>query len=465
MRNTTLILMLLMLAATGTAQAAGSGLPVKNTVTDGVREWMERESVFGGQVYLRTAGNPDHPPVVLIHGLGDEASTSWDASIEALKNDYFILTLDLPGFGRSSRLNALYSPANYARLIHRLTEKILNRPFHLVGHSMGGAITLQFTHSYPAKVKTLTLIDAAGILHRLAYTKYLAPLGIDKVLNQYNLFGERKIADLAGVLMSALEKRTPVNMDLLINLEPFRAKVLRGNPTMIAGLALVLNDFSRMPETIQQPTLIIWGESDKIAPVRTGLVLEALIPNARLELIPGGGHMAFIERPELFNNMLTLHLQQHRQPRKRQTAKTPQTGYRDQVTCRNSDGQVITGKIGSLLVDHCRNTLILDADIDNLVVIESSVTIRNTQIKSATAALTVHDSSLNITTGRIEGETAIVAHNSRLDIAGTQLTGRQAAVTAPTDSTVIFSLGRIDSPIYRDRVIHGMKVVAPGSYL
>ncbi|MCU7926742.1 MAG: alpha/beta hydrolase [Candidatus Thiodiazotropha sp. (ex Dulcina madagascariensis)] len=84
MRNTTLILMLLILAATGTAQAAGSGLPVKNTVTDGVREWMERESVFGGQVYLRTAGNPDHPPVVLIHGLGDEASTSWDASIEAL---------------------------------------------------------------------------------------------------------------------------------------------------------------------------------------------------------------------------------------------------------------------------------------------------------------------------------------------------------------------------------------------
>ncbi|MCG8082358.1 MAG: alpha/beta hydrolase, partial [Candidatus Thiodiazotropha taylori] len=199
------------------------------------REWYEPERVFGGQVYLRTAGNPNKPAVVMVHGLGDEASTCWEDILQRLKKDYFIFTFDLPGFGRSTKQNALYSPVNYARLIHQLTDKHVGKPFHLVGHSMGGAISLQFTHSYPAAVKTLTLISAAGILHRQAYTKYLAPLGVDKVLNQYNVFNERKVTDLAGTLMSALEKRYPVNMDLLINLEPFRNKVLRGDPSAIAG--------------------------------------------------------------------------------------------------------------------------------------------------------------------------------------------------------------------------------------
>ncbi|MEJ2621885.1 MAG: alpha/beta hydrolase, partial [Candidatus Thiodiazotropha sp.] len=274
------------------------------------REWYEQEMVFGGQVYLRSAGNPNKPAVVMVHGLGDEASTCWEDILQRLKKDYYIFTFDLPGFGRSTKRNALYSPVNYARLIQQLTDKHVGRPFHLIGHSMGGAISLQYTHSYPASVKTLTLIDAAGILHRQAYTKYLAPLGVDKVLNQYNLFDERKVTDLAGALMSALEKRYPVNMDLLINLEPFRNKVLRGDPSAIAGLALVQNDFSRIPETIHQPTLIVWGDQDKIAPLRTGYVLESLMPNARLELIPNGGHIAFIEQPELFYEILRPHLGQ-----------------------------------------------------------------------------------------------------------------------------------------------------------
>ncbi|MES9833014.1 MAG: alpha/beta hydrolase [Candidatus Thiodiazotropha sp. DIVDIV] len=429
------------------------------------KEWFERENVFGGQVYLRTAGNPDRPAVVMVHGLGDEASTCWEDILHRLKKDYFIFTFDLPGFGRSTKSNALYSPVNYSRLIHQLTEKHVGRPFHLVGHSMGGAISLQFTHSYPADVKTLTLIDAAGILHRLAYTKYLAPLGVDKVLNQYNVFGERKVTDLAGALMSALEKRAPVNMDLLINLEPFRSKVLQGDPSSIAGLALVQNDFSRIPETIHQPTLIVWGDQDKIAPLRTGYVLESLIPDARLELLPNGGHIAFIEQPKLFHDFLRPHLNQTYKPKHKPASKSVNSSFRQTVKCQNQSGHTITGRIGSLLIEGCQNVLIKDAEINNVMIKNSTVTMRNTRIISMATALKVVDSNLNITSGHIEGEVAIEANNSRLDIAGTQLVGGQAAVKAPIDSTLIFSLGRIDSPLYDDLVIHGMKVVAPGAYL
>jgi pimeloyl-ACP methyl ester carboxylesterase len=429
------------------------------------REWYEQEMVFGGQVYLRSAGTPNKPAVVMVHGLGDEASTCWEDILQRLKKDYHIFTFDLPGFGRSTKRNALYSPVNYARLIHQLTDKHVGKPFHLVGHSMGGAISLQYTHSYPASVKTLTLIDAAGILHRQAYTKYLAPLGVDKALNQYNVFDERKVTDLAGTLMSALEKRYPVNMDLLINLEPFRSKVLRGDPSAIAGLALVQNDFSRIPETIHQPTLIVWGDQDKIAPVRTGYVLESLMPNARLELIPNGGHIAFIDQPELFHTMLRPHLSQSHKAKAKSSAKPASQPFRQTVQCNSESGHVITGRIGSVLIQDCNQVLIHDAEINNIVLIDSSATIRNTRVIAMGTALKTRNSNLSITGGHFEGEVAIEANNSRLDIAGTQLVGHQAAVKAPQDSTLIFSLGRIDSPLYEDLVIHGMKVVAPGSYL
>ncbi|MCG8488908.1 MAG: alpha/beta hydrolase [Chromatiales bacterium] len=429
------------------------------------REWYEQERVFGGQVYLRTAGNPNKPAVVMVHGLGDEASTCWEDILQRLKKDYFIFTFDLPGFGRSTKRNALYSPVNYARLIHQLTDKHVGKPFHLVGHSMGGAISLQFTHSYPSAVKTLTLIDAAGILHRQAYTKYLAPLGVDKVLDQYNVFNERKVTDLAGALMSALEKRYPVNMDLLINLEPFRTKVLRGDPSAIAGLALVQNDFSRIPETIHQPTLIVWGDQDKIAPVRTGYVLESLMPNARLELIPNGGHVAFIDQPKLFHDMLRPHLSQSYKAKAKSTAKPANQPFRQTVQCNSESGHVITGRIGSLLIQNCEDVVIHDAEINNIVITGSTASLRNTRVIAMGTALKTRNSNVYITGGHLEGEVSIEANNSRLDIAGTQLVGHQAAVKAPEDSTLIFSLGRIDSPLYEDLVIHGMKVVAPGSYL
>jgi hypothetical protein len=126
---------------------------------------------------------------------------------------------------------------------------------------------------------------------------------------------------------------------------------------------------------------------------------------------------------------------------------------------------VITGRIGSVLIQDCNQVLIHDAEINNIVLIDSTATIRNTRVIAMGTALKTRNSNVSITGGHFEGEVAIEANNSRLDIAGTQLVGHQAAVKAPQDSTLIFSLGRIDSPLYEDLVIHGMKVVAPGSYL
>ena len=118
---------------------------------------------------MQTAGNPKNPAVVLVHGLGDEASTIWQSTIALLKNEYYVITFDLPGFGKSSKENKLYSPQNYAKFIHYVTQTYVKKPFHLIGHSMGGAIALKYTSMYSLDVQSLVLVDAADILHKSAY--------------------------------------------------------------------------------------------------------------------------------------------------------------------------------------------------------------------------------------------------------------------------------------------------------
>ena len=69
------------------------------------RQGLVSEPVFGNQVYIKLSGNPSGPVVVLVHGLGDNASNIWAQTIRKLESEYFLLTLDLPGFGQSSKAN------------------------------------------------------------------------------------------------------------------------------------------------------------------------------------------------------------------------------------------------------------------------------------------------------------------------------------------------------------------------
>ena len=96
------------------------------------------EPIFKASVFVTTMGDETKPALVLVHGLGDEASAIWQNSLEAFVKEYFVIILDLPGFGESSKSNELYSPENYAKSLHFIMQQILNRPFHLLGHSMGG---------------------------------------------------------------------------------------------------------------------------------------------------------------------------------------------------------------------------------------------------------------------------------------------------------------------------------------
>ena len=418
------------------------------------------EPVFGGQVYIEQAGTPGKPAVVLIHGLGDEAATSWKTTTTYLEKDYALFKFDLPGFRRSSKANELYSPENYTKLIRFLTQKYVESPFHLVGHSMGGAIALDYAATHPNDVKTLTLANPAGILHRLAYSQFLVPLGIDFMTNG-SLPAKDRLSQFAGKIMSSLDQRLPVNLETMMPLPIFRAQFLGGNPKTISAMALVLHDFSQIPEQVTAPTLIVWGEHDSIAPVRTGHVLNALIPNSQLEIISGAGHVPFVEAPRKFHQFLLNHLAH---PKVNATLSSPRLPNRVQHTaqsCENEQNKVYTGTIEQLSIRHCSKILIQDARITQLSIIDSTVEIRNSHLKSDRIALISQSSHITLTAGTVEGDIAIKVYQSQLDVAGTLIIGKTAAITAPVESTALFSLGRIDSPHQPGHIMHGQTLITP----
>lgn len=423
----------------------------------------ETDPIFGGKIYVLEAGDPAKETLVLVHGLGNAASDDWGPTIKHLSADYHILTLDLPGFGRSSKENKAYNPTDYAKLIHLLTRRYANRPFHLLGHSMGGAIALRYAASHPNDVKTLTLVDPAGILHRMAYAKFLAPLGLDQYAG-YSVPGRGIISDLAGVILERTEQMLPVDPALVMQFAPLRKKLFQGNPTAIAGFGLVQEDFSQTPERIVAPTLIVWGKDDDVAPLRTGYVLDALIPKSYLKVIENAGHVPIKSRVQQFIKLLRPHLNGGIESAL-YTQKPAVRGKPKKKSCIGSRGQRYSGRYEVLILNDCKDTTIVDAKISELVINNSMVTIENSTIRSDNVAMKVSNSSIIMTAGQVEGEIAISSYNSRFDIAGTTLKGRRAAIEALSDSTIIFSLGRIESPNWSDTIIHGYKTLASGQSL
>jgi alpha-beta hydrolase superfamily lysophospholipase len=105
-----------------------------------------------GQVYVVTVGqtrDATEPPLVLVHGLGTNGMRDWYTVLAPLAEHRRVVMFDLPGFGRSGRANVKYAPARYAAVVSRVIADYGPGPVDVVGHSMGGAISLFHAVAYP----------------------------------------------------------------------------------------------------------------------------------------------------------------------------------------------------------------------------------------------------------------------------------------------------------------------------
>lgn len=424
------------------------------------------EPVFHGQAQLYVAGPQGAPVVVLVHGIGDKAARDWDGLLPVLAREYRVVAVDLPGFGRSSRDNAAYTPDNYTAFLHHvIREHVPRRPVMLVGHSMGGALALRYAARQPQDVTALVLVDVPGILHRLAYSQYLSHLGLNLLPSLYPVQNDH-LHNLATNLLGFIEKARPAPEVIVAN-AALRKSLLNAEPAKIAGLALGIEDFSQDIGNVQAPTLLLWGGRDQLAPLRNARVLLASMQRARLEVFEHSGHTPMEDAPEAFNARVLEFLRAPEIP--------PRTGLPGVVGsppgtgrvghCYRQRGVVLEGDYDRIEIERCRDVLIRNARVPEVHITNAAASIEDSVIGgTADGGLIVTDARVLVTSSVISADTAIRADDARLNIAGSRLLGRRQAVAANRRSEVVFSVSQAESPHFAGR-LHGLRVITPDSPL
>ncbi|MDL5157307.1 alpha/beta fold hydrolase [Actinomycetospora termitidis] len=306
-------------AATGN----GSALPFAPTgalgpIGDPTPHWPGRR-VRVGDVDLHVRETPavttPEGTVVYVHGLGGSA-TNWTDLAGGLSSRWHGFAVDLPGFGHSEpRADRDYSLRAHAEAVGQFVAS-LDGPVHLVGNSLGGAVAMTVAAERPADVLTTTLISPAMPDLRPAPAR----LGDGKMaLAAIPLVGARTRRELAAEDPGTRLRRTMrlcyADPDAVSPAAFAQAVAEAAERAEYPWLAEALQrSFGGLVSTwfaprsrslwataarITTPTLVVWGEVDRLISVRKARRTVASIPRARLLRLPGTGHVAQMERPAL----------------------------------------------------------------------------------------------------------------------------------------------------------------------
>jgi len=418
----------------------------------GARAIRIEEPVFKGHAYVYEAGKEHARSILLVHGLGDEGARDYRHQIPWLAQSFHVIAVDLPGFARSAKSNAPYTPGNYAAFLKFVADRFVRGPFVLVGHSMGGVVALRYAALHPNDVERLVVVDTPGILYRYALSSnYISRLGLDFLPSGLDPFAP--LTRLARTLLGRVE-RSNFDLEIILSTGILREKVLGGDPNRIAGLAVALEDMSKVLPGIKVETLVIWGREDKIAQPRTGRLLAGKLARSQLVVIDEAGHEPMLETPERFRAALEPFLENGLAPPPRAAEMRKQGKAR----CENRRNLVYEGEYDTIVLNGCKGIRISNARVRELRIEASTVTIDNSAIGGGEVGLYARGATIEMTGGRIEGEVAIMAFGSRFDLAGVEVVGREAAMQAPEASSVVFSLCRVRSP-HTNGNVHGYYAV------
>lgn len=285
----------------------------------------EQVPAAGGTVFLRhtpwagPAGGP-RDRALYVHGLGG-ASTNWTDLAALLAGRLEGWALDLPGFGRSAPpSHGSYAIAGHVQAVEAVLAHVADlpgdergRPVHLVGNSLGGLVSLLVAVRRPDLVATLTLISPAMPVYRV-------PPAFDRALALLLVPGVPALA-AKRLRLGAPEDRVRMTLEMCFG-DPGRvpperlaeavAETRLRDEQEWSGLALtrtmrgLMTSYLRVGRAnawraargVGAPSLVVWGDRDKLVDPRLAPRLAAALPDARLQVQAGVGHVAMMEAPE-----------------------------------------------------------------------------------------------------------------------------------------------------------------------
>ena len=407
----------------------------------------------GNRPVLVGRGGPRQAPtVLLVHGLGQNAHRDWAPVVDELAERFQVVTVDLPGFGASPPPGRAYDFATLSTLLIRLLDKVApGQRVHVVGHSLGAALSLALAHRHPERVERLVMVDAAGILLKPVFVKSMTRTRLPQIglppLDRLLRRVESTVHEFGNLVLFGRDDRYDFLPWLARNPDVRRA-LLGGLVQVDAAIGLVETDFTAAIRETRTPTTLIWGRDDRIAPLRTGELLASRLPQAQLQVMDGAGHTPMHDRPASFNRLLLSALAGP--VPQRATEEVPAGASQGHGVCRDEDGATFTGRFDSITIERCTRVSISRAQIGQLVVSGSIVELRDSSVVAEDAALVARDSEVVATASQFRGRVAIRADNSVLDLAGVRLEAKEEGVVLEgTPSRLFFSVSEWQGRDYR----------------
>ncbi|MEV4639764.1 alpha/beta fold hydrolase [Actinoplanes sp. NPDC049548] len=275
---------------------------------------MTRElTVRGATVRVHETGDPGDPPILLLHGIG-RSLEDWSPQHERLSGRWRVISVDLPGFGLSDRMPGPITLASLADGVLATLDTLgEERPLHVMGNSLGGAVAMQLLAFAPARVSTLTLVNSAGFGKEVAFfLRALAIPGLGRrLLRRVDARVARRV-ERALFFDRAYVTQERVDFALRVAARPEHALVFLETAQALGTFRgirspwrrTLLEEVARHP----RPTLIVWGEKDLILPATQLAAARVAFPEARWQLFPDTGHMPQIERADEFADLAEMFL-------------------------------------------------------------------------------------------------------------------------------------------------------------
>lgn len=256
---------------------------------------LRSEKVKVGELDIRYFAGGQGAPLIVVHG-GGNCSEAWLQNAVELSQWYKVFIPDLPGFGGSESIDGDCALPEFVLFIDGFSRSLGLKRFHLVGHSFGGGVALNYALDFPHKVKRLVLVSSICLGREIAlWARLLSHPILCMPVGEAALLLLRGARRVVKALHAPFEVVNP-----LVQVKT-GASIARSIITLKGQTTVLLN---RLPELLV-PTLLVWGSRDGIVPATHCYAASELIPDCHMYVFEGCGYSVYRERVAEFSRLLT----------------------------------------------------------------------------------------------------------------------------------------------------------------
>lgn len=247
-----------------------------------------RVEVGGLEIAYERAGSG--PPVALAHGFVGDGRSTWGSQIDALAEEFTVVTWDAPGAGRSSDPPEGFGMDDYADCFAAFLQTLRIDPAHLVGLSFGGAMVLATFHRHRGLASSLVLVSGYA-----GWVGSLGPAEAQQRLSRSLEVSELPPDDFAAAMVPSMFSPSVEHEVVSSFVDSVRAFRPGGFRAMARAS---FEDQSHVLPEVDVPTLLLYADHDVRAPVAVGEALHAVVRGSQLVVLRGPGHVSSVEAPD-----------------------------------------------------------------------------------------------------------------------------------------------------------------------